>query len=194
MADRLQASRVKPPGRQPPWIAARRERTAPPVDAYAPLAYIIYVIWRKVSMSALAVAKKLGGRGVLHRKIASDRDLIEAVRAGLPAKALDHVLKDWAKQLSQGDVYRVVGRARTLQRKRTRGTSLSADESDRLVRLARILVRAEEALGDEEKARCWLTEENRALGGDRPLSLLDSDAGTLAVERVLGRIEHGVYS
>lgn len=145
-------------------------------------------------MSALAVAKKLGGKGVLHKEIASDRDLIDAVRAGLPSKALDHVLKEWARLLTQSDVYRVVGSARTLQRKRTQGVNLSADESDRLARLARILVRAEEALGDEDKARQWLTEENRALGGERPLSLLDSDAGTLAVERVLGRIEHGVYS
>jgi len=35
---------------------------------------------------------------------------------------------------------------------------------------------------------------NRALGGRVPLHLLDSDAGAQAVERVLGRIEHGVYS
>jgi uncharacterized protein (DUF2384 family) len=32
------------------------------------------------------------------------------------------------------------------------------------------------------------------LGGVRPLQALDSDAGALAVERVLGRIEHGLYS
>jgi putative toxin-antitoxin system antitoxin component (TIGR02293 family) len=63
-----------------------------------------------------------------------------------------------------------------------------------LARLARLLVRAEEALGDREKAHRWLSTPNRALGGRRPLTLLDNDAGALAVERVLGRIEHGVYS
>ena len=73
------------------------------------------------------------------------------------------------------------------------GGALSAAESDRLARLARILVRAEQALGDEEKARRWLTRENRALGDAQPLALLDSDAGAEAVEQVLGRIEHGVY-
>jgi putative toxin-antitoxin system antitoxin component (TIGR02293 family) len=56
------------------------------------------------------------------------------------------------------------------------------------------VVRAEEAFGDEEKARRWLSRPNRAVGGHAPLTLLDSDAGALAVERVLGRIEHGVYS
>ena len=49
-------------------------------------------------------------------------------------------------------------------------------------------------LGDPEKAGRWLSQPNRALDGQRPLTLLDSDAGALAVERVLGRIEHGVYS
>lgn len=39
-----------------------------------------------------------------------------------------------------------------------------------------------------------MVKPNRALGGERPLALLDSDVGSLAVERVLGRIEHGVYS
>ena len=146
-------------------------------------------------MAAAAVAKKLGGRGVLHREITSELELAAAVRAGLPSSALDHLLDDlaaWAG--SQAEVYRVVGSARTLQRKRAQHTKLSADESDRLARLARLLVRAEEALGDAGKARRWLSEPNRALDGQRPLTLLDSDAGALAVERVLGRIEHGVYS
>lgn len=63
-----------------------------------------------------------------------------------------------------------------------------------VARLARLLVRAEEALGDEERAHHGLSRPNRALGGHVPLTLLDSDAGALAVERVLGRIEHGVHS
>lgn len=146
-------------------------------------------------MSAMAVAEKLGGRRVLRRVISSDLDLADAVRDGLPSSALDHVLAELAEWVgSQAEVYRVVGSARTLQRKRTAHLVLSSDESDRLARLARILVRAEEALAEPEKAYRWLSRPNRGLGGRRPLTLLDSDAGALAVERVLGRIEHGVYS
>ena len=145
-------------------------------------------------MTATAVATKLGGRRVLRADITSELDLAAAVRAGLPSSALDFLLAELAEWVdSQADVYRVVGSARTLQRKRTNRLALSADESDRLARLARLLVRAEEALGDVEKSRRWLSSPNRSLGGQRPLTLLDSDAGALAVERVLGRIEHGVY-
>lgn len=145
-------------------------------------------------MSAPAVAALLGGRSVLKRKVTSDLELAELVRQGLPSSSLDHVLHVLAAVESQAMIYRVVGSARTLQRKRAAHTALSSDESDRLARLARIVVRAESALGSQQKARTWLVTPNRALDGSTPLNLLDSDAGTSAVEQILGRIEHGIFS
>ncbi len=146
-------------------------------------------------MSTREVARKLGGISVMGRELKTDADLIHAVRQGLPSKALDAIFADLSEQqISQASVYRVIGSERTLQRKRTLNLVLSSLESDRLARLARILVRAEEALGDGSRSRRWMAQPNRALGGERPIDLLDSDAGTLTVERVLGRIEHGVYS
>jgi putative toxin-antitoxin system antitoxin component (TIGR02293 family) len=146
-------------------------------------------------MSAAAVSKKLGGRSVLRRTVSSDLDLADTVRAGLPSAALDHILEELDGYLeSNAQVYELVGSTRTLQRKRSTKARLSPGESDRLVRFARMIVRAEEAIGDEAKALRWLITPNRALEGQRPLELLDSDAGTVAVEQVLGRIEHGVYS
>lgn len=70
---------------------------------------------------------------------------------------------------------------------------LSATESDRLCRLAWIELRAVEVFEDEEIAANWLTTPNRALG-EKPISLFDTEAGTDMVERVLSRIEYGVYS
>lgn len=57
-----------------------------------------------------------------------------------------------------------------------------------------IAARASEVLGGQEKATHWLNRPNRALGGRRPLDLLDTDLGIQQVEQVLGRIEYGVYS
>jgi putative toxin-antitoxin system antitoxin component (TIGR02293 family) len=79
-------------------------------------------------------------------------------------------------------------------RKTKERRKLSPAESDRLARVVRIIARAEEALGDRGKAHRWLRKANRALAGKRPLDLLASDAGARMVERILGRIEHGVYS
>ncbi|HEY4101871.1 MAG TPA: antitoxin Xre/MbcA/ParS toxin-binding domain-containing protein [Gemmatimonadales bacterium] len=144
---------------------------------------------------ASTVASFLGGRRVLRESVTSDLQLAALVRAGLPAGSLDHVLDELSPSVApQADIYRVVGNARTLQRKRTAKTRLSPDESDRLARLARIVLRTEAALGSTPAAHHWLARPNRALAGKTPLSLLDSDAGSLAVEQVLGRIEHGVYS
>jgi putative toxin-antitoxin system antitoxin component (TIGR02293 family) len=141
------------------------------------------------------IARKLGGKRTLHRSIKSEVQMARMVREGLPAAALDHVLAELTPDAgTQAEVYSVVGRARTLQRKRAARQPLSPDESDRLARLARILVRAEETFGNADKARRWLGSANRALDGIKPLTLLDSDAGSLVVEQILGRIEHGVYS
>jgi putative toxin-antitoxin system antitoxin component (TIGR02293 family) len=141
------------------------------------------------------VMEKLGGYRVFRRRFRSDLEMDSAIKAGLPVKALDTLLGDLVGEfVSQADVYGVVGSARTLQRKRSQGTTLSAEESDRLARLARMVVRTEEALGHADRVQPWLAAPNRALGGRTPISLLGSDAGTLAVERVLGRIEHGIVS
>lgn len=146
-------------------------------------------------MSTGAVIAKLGGKKALGNNPRSEAGLIAAIRKGLPVAALDSVLESFSLLTGlHSALYNVVGRPRTLQRKRTERSALSADESDRLARLARIMVRAEEVFGDDAKAHAWLGTPNRALGGESPLSLLDSDAGSLAVQQVLGRIEHGVYS
>lgn len=119
--------------------------------------------------------------------------LAEAVAAGLPSDALDAVLAHFAAStISKWRVYQVVGNVRTLQRKRRECAVLSADESDRLARLARLAVCAELSLGSRERGSRWLGKPNRSLDGEAPISLLGTHAGAVAVEQVLGRIAHGV--
>lgn len=57
--------------------------------------------------------------------------------------------------------------------------------------ILRVYQRAEEALGDRQKAQRWMTKANRALGGVAPASLLDSPDGIEQVLAVLLRIENG---
>lgn len=79
---------------------------------------------------------------------------------------------------------------RTAQRRKEQG-ALTADESDRLARIARVTQRAIDAIGNAEQARDWLRRPNRALRGVEPLELLGTDAGAELVSDELGRIEHG---
>jgi putative toxin-antitoxin system antitoxin component (TIGR02293 family) len=96
--------------------------------------------------------------------------------------------------LTAADIYELVLPRRTLAHRREKEQRLSPEESDRLARVVRILARSEQALGSTEHASSWLRKSNRALAGKRPLELLGSDAGARAVEKVLGRVEHGVFS
>jgi hypothetical protein len=51
---------------------------------------------------------------------------------------------------------------------------LTPEQSDRLVRVARVLAAAEETFGNREKAGTWLRRPTTALAGERPLELLDT--------------------
>jgi len=81
---------------------------------------------------------------------------------------------------------------RTLVRRQKEGV-LSSEESDRVLRLARVASQAEQVLGGREEAVNWLHRPNRSLGGRKPLELVRTDAGAELVVDVLGRLEHGVF-
>jgi uncharacterized protein (DUF2384 family) len=51
-------------------------------------------------------------------------------------------------------------------------------------------------IGQTELARAldWLKSPNASLGGASPLSLLDTDLGSVALVNTLGRIEQGVFA
>ena len=82
---------------------------------------------------------------------------------------------------------------RTLRRRRKAGR-LQPGESERLLRIARLYERACEVLGSSERASMWMKEPIPALGGHDPLSYADTEPGAREIERVLGRIAHGVFS
>jgi putative toxin-antitoxin system antitoxin component (TIGR02293 family) len=115
---------------------------------------------------------------------------IGAVRKGLPAGRLTQMAKLLA--VDRGLLLRILGiSARTVERKHKRAQRLSPAASDRLARIDRIYTLAGEVLGNGEKAAQWLKRPSRALAGEQPLKLLDTDAGTQQVERELRQIQHG---
>ncbi|AFT68843.1 hypothetical protein B5T_00558 [Alloalcanivorax dieselolei B5] len=46
--------------------------------------------------------------------------------------------------------------------------------------------------GDKARARQWLLNPVRGLGGRRPIEMLATSAGAEAVLNLIGRLEHGV--
>lgn len=135
---------------------------------------------------------KLLGPPLSKRPDSSAADLRAAVRRGLPYDAFESIRA--ATGLSQHELSAAVGISeRTIARRRG-ARQLTAAESDRLYRVARTLAHAVSVLGSIEKAREWFARGNRALGGETPIALLDTDIGVRQVEDVLLRLEHGVHS
>jgi putative toxin-antitoxin system antitoxin component (TIGR02293 family) len=144
-------------------------------------------------MTVAAIAAVLGGPKILKRKITSDTELRVMTRQGLPVKTLAALADELT--VERKVLAKVVGISdRTLSRRLASGANLSAEESDRTMRVARVFAMTKDTLGSSEKAARWLRKSNLALGGEAPLDLLDTDTGRHAVETVLRRIEYGIYS
>ncbi len=116
-----------------------------------------------------------------------------AVMQGLAYDALEDFRRTFA--LSLAEAIRVVQiPERTLARRRQAGR-LQPQESDRLVRIARLFARATRLFnGDTSEARAWLSRPQRVLGNAVPLELAATEVGAQEVERALLRIEHGVFA
>jgi len=133
----------------------------------------------------------LGGDKVFGRKVLSSGALDAMVHEGLPYRAFVSLLKE--VDVSSADLALLLASSpRTLVRRKME-KKLSMTESDRLTRIARIVAQAEKTFEDRDRAHTWLQKPNRALGGRIPLQALGTDIGTKEVERILGRIEFGVY-
>lgn len=142
-----------------------------------------------MTMDVYRVAQTMGGDGTLGRHVRTVRELRAAVEYGLPVGALDAV----ARRLASDDLkaaeikYRIV--PRTTLRRRTR---LTAEESERLERLARVTALAERVWEDDDLAHEFLVTPQPQLGGERPIDLARSDLGAREVEELLLGIEYAL--
>lgn len=94
--------------------------------------------------------------------------------------------------LTIADTARVLGAGeRTIIRKEQQRMALSPTESDRAYRLARVADLATELIGDEGRAIAWLRRPSAFLGGETPLSMLDTEIGTDLVAESLYSIAYG---
>ncbi|WP_034412713.1 type II RES/Xre toxin-antitoxin system antitoxin [Candidatus Entotheonella palauensis] len=117
--------------------------------------------------------------------------LIAAVREGLPFDVfanLQHVLELPAATLAD-----LLGLPlRTLNRRKHEG-QFKPEESDALLRVARVVSRTLDLFKDRATAILWLKSPEFAFNDDTPLSLLDTEVGAQKVLRLLDQLAHGVF-
>lgn len=118
--------------------------------------------------------------------------LLGQISEGLDGKVANLIV-DWAK-ITQNDLRKMSGISSTTFSRSVKAR-FSADQSERLVRIIRVIDRAVELFeGNKEEAQKWLNEPNRALSWKVPAELMASETGAYEVIKLITRLEHGVYS
>ena len=125
--------------------------------------------------------------GVSHR---SEFDLAEIVEQGLPVESLNR-LKEHGVTFTE--LSEIVIAPRTLKHRKARGEDLSHEETDRVIRVARVITLANDVFGNNDKALKWLRTPADRIDGRTPFSMLRTDAGGRWVESRLWQIDEGVF-
>jgi putative toxin-antitoxin system antitoxin component (TIGR02293 family) len=160
------------------------------VDYYGQMpTYGVHIAIEALMTRPASALELVGGAAVIGGEVGPGIDMIKLIRRGLPVGAVQFVLD--SGRLTLAEIDQIVLPRKTLANRRKLG-NLTPEQSDRLVRVARVLAAAEETFGNQEKAGAWLRRPTRALGGEAPLNLLDTDGGTREVETLLGRIGYGI--
>jgi putative toxin-antitoxin system antitoxin component (TIGR02293 family) len=95
--------------------------------------------------------------------------------------------------LRRSEIDAVIIPLRTLQHRRSRREKLTVEESDRVLRVIRVLSLAESVYGSRERALAWMRNPHARLDGRAPLSLLNTDTGSRIVEDILVQIDEGMF-
>lgn len=123
-------------------------------------------------------------------ELSSTPELIGAVRRGLPYRVFERV--QGTLGVSARTLAALIGLpVRTLNKRKHEGR-FSSEESDNLLRVVRVVSKTFDFFDEPEAARAWLQAPEMALGGETPLSLLDTELGAQEILRLLGQLEHGV--
>ena len=119
-------------------------------------------------------------------------ELVRFVEQGLPLEKLEQLRRSLDLPMDRLAPRLGLSKA-TLHRRRIEGR-LSPDESDKVVRFARLYAKARQIFGTEESARAWLNAGQLGLGGAVPLDFAQTEVGAREVEDLLTRIDFSVYA
>jgi putative toxin-antitoxin system antitoxin component (TIGR02293 family) len=137
-----------------------------------------------------SVYRRAGWLLGLGTPIRSEADLVERLERGLSVNAVRSLRTRLG--LTDEEIYQLVAPRRTLTRREAEGQPLTAEEADRVVRVARVAARAQQVFGARpEYALEWLRTPQRTLGDRAPIRLLERDSGARMVEELLLALEHG---
>jgi len=126
---------------------------------------------------------------ILNDQISSESDLADLVERRLHPRTLD-ALKEAG--LTEKSLHQLIIPRRTLEHRKERRGLLTEEESDRVVRLARVIALAKSIFGDNDKTWAWLSDVDQ-FSGKNALTKASTSAGARQVEERLYQLYYGIF-
>ena len=134
----------------------------------------------------------LGGNDLLSVSSLDDMGLIRLSRNGVRKSSLK-VLSGYLG-ITMDEMSTLLHTSyRNIQRKNN-NELLDVYKSERVIEITRVVSKGLELFGTSDNLQQWLHSSIMSLGGKKPIDLLDTSFGVHMILKLLGRIEHGVYS
>ena len=124
------------------------------------------------------------------RSPATEQEILRIVEGRLAPSVIKRLMM---LGLERSEIDETVIPSRTLQHRRSRREKLTLEESDRVLRIVRILSFAEAVYGNRERALAWLRKPHARLEERSPLSLVKTDTGSRIVEELLIQVDEGMF-
>lgn len=119
--------------------------------------------------------------------------LINATREGVDFEVLNEFSvtyplnsTDWSRILNMSE--------RTIQRYRRENKKFDSIHTERLLMIILLFKKGTEVFGSTENFLAWINSKSIALGGVKPINLLDNSFGINMVKDELIKIEHGILA
>jgi putative toxin-antitoxin system antitoxin component (TIGR02293 family) len=142
-------------------------------------------------MAQTSVSKRQLFADLLGIAILTEQQMVHLIENHLPLETLSRLERHG---LSRDEVFSLIINPRTLKHRRTKRQALSLEESERAVRVSRILATAEATLGDDKVALHWLRAPKQRFDGRTPMQMLCTETGGRLVEQMLLQIDEGMFA
>jgi len=130
---------------------------------------------------------------ILGFRVADVTDLIPKIEQGFPYATFANFVSASGMLISEAT--RLLGIPERTLARRKESKRLTPAESERLWRLSNLVELAFQLFeGDRDAARRWLSTPKKALRHQSPLQFARTEIGAREVEKLIGRMEQGVFS
>jgi len=146
--------------------------------------------WHNVAGDLVNASHRQIGNWLGIQSPATETEILHVVEGRLAPSVIKRLV---ILGLERSEIHDAVIPLRTLQHRRSRREKLTLEESDRVLRILRILSSAEAVYGKRERALAWLRKPHPRLEGRSPLSLVKTDTGSRIVEELLIQIDEGMF-